>query len=107
MATARYSAIPLIAAVFMVMSSMILSPAAHAERFSPAMLATFMAGTVDAVHDSSIRISGVEYRVRPDAQILDHNGYELPLARIFIESEARFHLSKSGDIDMMVVKRPQ
>jgi hypothetical protein len=107
MATARQSAIPLIAAVFLVLSSMILSPPAQAELFSPAMLATFKAGTVDAVHDSSIRISGMEYRVKPDAQILDHKGHETSLARIFIESEARFHLSKSGDIDMMVVTRPQ
>lgn len=107
MTTARQSAIQLSAAMLLAVSSLVVSPPAQAELFSPAMLATFKAGTVEAVGTASIRINRMEYRVKSDAEIMDHKGHQMTLGEIYLDSEARFHLSKTGDIDMMVVKRPQ
>jgi hypothetical protein len=80
---------------------------ARAEMASPAMLATFKAGTVTSVSTTSIVISGVSYRVRANAEIMDHKGIPVELAKVFVRSEAKFHLNKDSEIDMMVVMRPQ
>ncbi len=71
------------------------------------MLATFKSGTVTSVGSTSIGISSVEYRVKANAEILDHKGLPVELAKVFVRSEARFHLNKDSEIDMMVVMRPQ
>jgi acyl-coenzyme A synthetase/AMP-(fatty) acid ligase len=81
-------------------------PGVSAE-ISPAMLATFKVGTVTSVHSTSIGISGVEYRIKANVEILDHKGSEMKLAEVLLRSEARFHLDKNSEIDMMVVRRPQ
>jgi hypothetical protein len=74
---------------------------------SPAMLATFKAGTVTSVGSASIGVSGMEYRIKAGAEIRDHKGSEINLAEVVLRSEARFHLTNDGEIDMMVVRRPQ
>jgi hypothetical protein len=38
---------------------------------------------------------------------MDHKGQEIALEEVFLRSEAQFHLGKTGDIDMLVVMRPQ
>ena len=81
-------------------------PGASAE-ISPAMLATFKVGTVTSVGSTSVGISGVEYRIKANVEILDHKGSEMKLAEVHLRSEARFHLDKNSEIDMMVVRRPQ
>jgi hypothetical protein len=81
-------------------------PGVSAE-ISPAMLATFKVGTVTSVGSTSIGISGVEYRIKVNVEILDHKGSEMKLAEVHVRSEARFHLDKNSEIDMMVVRRPQ
>ena len=107
MTQARQSAIQLSAAILLAMFSLIVSPSAQAELPSPAMLANLKVGKVEAVGTVSIQISGVEYPVKSKAEILDHKGNEMTLERVFLFSEARFRLSKNGDIDMMVVTRRQ
>jgi hypothetical protein len=94
------------AIVFALMGVTVEIQAATAE-MSPAILATLKAGTVTSVGSASIGISGVEYRVKPNAEILDHKGSEMKLAEVYLQSEARFHLTNDGEIDMMLVKRPQ
>ena len=81
-------------------------PGGSAE-ISPAMLATFKVGTVTSVGSTSVGISGVEYRIKANVEILDHKGSEMKLAEVHVRSEARFHLDKNSEIDMMVVRRPQ
>jgi hypothetical protein len=71
------------------------------------MLATFKAGTVTSVGSTSIGISGVEYRIKANAEVVDHKGSEMKLVEVRPRSEARFHLNKDNEIDMMVVRRPQ
>jgi len=71
------------------------------------MLATFKVGTVTSVGSTSVGISGVEYRIKVNVEILDHKGSEMKLAEVHVRSEARFHLDKNSEIDMMVVRRPQ
>jgi len=71
------------------------------------MLATFKVGTVTSVGSTSVGISGVEYRIKANVEILDHKGSEMKLAEVLLRSEARFHLDKNSEIDMMVVRRPQ
>jgi len=71
------------------------------------MLATFKVGTVTSVGSTSVGISGVEYRIKAHVEILDHKGSEMKLAEVLLRSEARFHLDKNSEIDMMVVRRPQ
>ena len=107
MTQARQSAIQLSAAILLALSSLVILPPAQAELPSPAMLATLKEGKVEAVGTASIQISGVEYRVNSNAKILDHKGNEMTLEKVFLFSEARFHVSKNGDIDMMVVTRRQ
>jgi hypothetical protein len=80
---------------------------ARAEMVPPAMLATFKAGTVTSVGTSSIVISGVSYRVKVNAEILDHKGLPVELEKVFVRSEAKFHLNKDSEIDTLVVMRPQ
>jgi hypothetical protein len=81
-------------------------PGVNAE-ISPAMLATFKVGTVTSVGSTSVGISGVEYRIKANVEILDHKGSEMKFAEVHLRSEARFHLDKNSEIDMMVVRRPQ
>ena len=107
MTQARQSAIQLSAAILLALSSLVVLPPAQAELPSPAMLATLKEGKVEAVGTASIQISGVEYPVKSNAEILDHKGNEMTLEKVFLFSEARFHVSKNGDIDMMVVTRRQ
>lgn len=85
----------------------IVTPLVKAEMFAAALLASFKKGTVDAVYTSSIRISGADYRVQSGAKIMDHKENEITLEEVFLRSEAKFHLNKTGEIDMMVVMRPQ
>jgi hypothetical protein len=107
MNTARQTFIACVAAGFLLMLAVIADvPRAGAE-ISPAMLATFKSGTVTSVGSTSIGISGVEYRVKANAEILDHKGFPVELAKTFVRSEAKFHLNKDSEIDMMVVRRPQ
>jgi hypothetical protein len=107
MAKTRQSAIQLCAAILLTLSAIVVSSPAQAELPSPAMLATLKEGKVEAVGTASIQISGVEYRVNSSAKILDHDGNEMTLEKVFLFSEARFHLSKNGDIDIMVLTRRQ
>ena len=96
-----------IAAFVLGMSWPIVAPSVGAEMLPAAVLAAFKTGTVDAVYPSSIRISGTDYRVQSDAKIMDHKENEITLEEVFLRSEAKFHLNKIGEIDMMVVMRPQ
>ena len=107
MNTTRQISIAWIAAiVFALMGTTVEIHGVSAE-ISPAMLATFKAGTVTSVGSTSIGISGMEYRVKANVEILDHKGSEIELAEVRLRSEAKFHLTKDNEIDMMVVKRPQ
>ncbi len=85
----------------------IVVPFVDAEVISAAVLASFKKGTVDAVSTASIRISGTDYRVQSDAKVMDHKENEITLEEVFLRSEAKFHLNKLGEIDMMIVMRPQ
>jgi hypothetical protein len=96
-----------IAAFVLEIASSIVTPPVKAEMFAAALLASFKKGTVDAVSTSSIRISGTDYRVQSDVKIMDHKENEITLDEVFLRSEAKFHLNKTGEIDMMVVMRPQ
>lgn len=96
-----------IAAFVLGVSWPIVAPSAGAEMFPAAVLATFKTGMVDVVDESSIKISGTDYRVNSAAKIMDHKGQEITLKEVFRRSEAKFHLGKTGDIDMLVVMRPQ
>ncbi|MBH0191734.1 MAG: hypothetical protein HP492_08245 [Nitrospira sp.] len=107
MITARLHKGYVIAAFVLGVSWPIVAPSVGAEMLPAALLASFKTGKVDAVFTSSIRISGTEYRVQFDAKIMDHKGQEIALEEVFLRSDAQFHLSKTGDIDMLVVMRPQ
>ena len=107
MRTARQAFIACMTAVFLTMVGTMVDVRDLGAEISPAMLATFKAGTVTSVGSTSIGISGVEYRIKMNAEILDHKGSEMKLAEVHLRSEARFHLNKDSEIDMMVVRRPQ
>ena len=107
MKTARRAFIVCMSAVVFLTISAIVSVQRTGAEISPAMLATFKSGTVTSVGSTSIGISGVEYRVKVNAEILDHKGLPVELAKVFVRSEAKFHLNKDSEIDMMVVMRPQ
>jgi hypothetical protein len=103
----RLCAMAAIGALTLAISGSIVAPSVGAEGLPAAMLASFKMGTVDAVYPSAIRISGTEYRVHAGAKIMDHKENEMALEEVFVQSEAKFHLNKMGEIDMMVVRRPQ
>ena len=88
-------------------SSPIVTSSMGSEPLPAAMLATFKTGTVDAIFESSIKISGTDYRVSTGVKIMDHKEQEIALEGVFLRSEAKFHLNKVGEIDLMVVMRPQ
>ncbi len=96
-----------IAAFVLRIASPLVTPSVRSEMLPAMKLATYKMGTVDAIYASSIRISGTDYRVQSDAKIMDHKENEIPLEEVFLRSEAKFHLNKIGEIDMMVVMRPQ
>jgi hypothetical protein len=95
------------AAIVLLAIGLVIDVQRTCAEISPAMLATFKSGTVTSVGSTSIGISGVEYRVKANAEIVDHKGFPVELATVFVRSEARFHLNKDNDIDMLVVMRPQ
>jgi len=96
-----------IAAFVLGIASPVAAPSMGSEMLPLTKLAAVKMGTVDAVYTSSIRISGTDYRVQPDAKIMDHKESEITLEEVFLRSEAKFHLNKTGEIDMMIVMRPQ
>ncbi|MBH0199268.1 MAG: hypothetical protein HP497_07575 [Nitrospira sp.] len=107
MTTARLRRGSVIAAFVLGMSWSIVGLSVGAEMPPTAILASFKTGKVDAVFTSSIRISGTEYRIQFDAKIMDHKENEISLEEVFLRSEAKFHVNKLGEIDMMIVMRPQ
>jgi hypothetical protein len=107
MKTARQTYIAYMAAGFLLLISAIVDVHCVDAEISPAMLATFKAGTVTSVGSTSIGISGVEYRINPNAEILDHKGSAIGLEEVYVRSEAKFHQNKNSEIDMLVVRRPQ
>ena len=107
MRTARQTFIGYMAAACFLVIGAIADVQGVGAEISPAMLATFNSGTVTSISSTSIGISGVEYRIKANAEILDHKGSELKLAEVLVRSEAKFHLTKDSEIDMMVVRRPQ
>jgi len=96
-----------IAAFVLGIASPIVTPPVGGEQLPVTKMMSFKMGTVDAIYASSIRISGMDYRVQSDAKIMDHKENEVPLEEVFLRSEAKFHLNKIGEIDLMVVMRPQ
>ena len=96
-----------IAAFILGVSWPIVTPSMGGEQLPVTKMVTFKMGTVDAIYASAIRISGMDYRVQSDAKIIDHKENEVPLEEVFLRSEAKFHLNKIGEIDLMVVMRPQ
>ncbi len=96
-----------IAAFVLGIASPLITPSVGSEMLPAMKLATYKMGTVDAIYASSIRISGTDYRVQSDAKIMDQKENEISLEEVFLRSEAKFHLNKIGEIDMMVVMRPQ
>lgn len=107
MTTARQTFMACMAAVlFLLISGTVEVGNVNAE-ISPAVLATLKSGTVTSVGSTSIGISGVEYRVKANAEILNHKGSAIALAEVLVRSEAKFHLDKDNEIDMMVLRRPQ
>ncbi len=107
MTVARLHTTCVITALVLAISCSILAPSGRAEMVPAAVLTTFKMGTVDAIYESSIRISGTDYRVNAGAKIMDQKENEITLQEVFLRSEAKFHLNKFGEIDMMVVMRPQ
>jgi hypothetical protein len=107
MSTARQSFMVCMTAIFLLLVSAVAEVRCVDAEIPPAMLATFKVGTVTSVGSTSIGISGVDYRVRADAEILDHKGTPTKLGEVFLRSEARFHLNKDNEVDMMMVRRPQ
>lgn len=107
MITARLYRGCVIAVLVLGASWPIIPPTVRAEMLPTAVLASFKTGTVDAVYTSSIRISGAEYRVQSGAKIMDRKENEIALVEVFLRSEAKFHLNKLGEIDTMIVMRPQ
>lgn len=96
-----------IAAFVLGIASPLVTPSLRGEMLPAMKLATDKIGTVDAIYASSIRISGMDYRVSTGVKIMDHKEQEIALEGVFLRSEAKFHLNKVGEIDMMVVMRPQ
>jgi hypothetical protein len=96
-----------IAAFILGISSPLVTPSVGGEQLPATKMMSFKMGTVDAIYASSIRIGGTDYRVQSDAKIMDHKENEIPLEEVFLRSEAKFHLNKIGEIDLMVVMRPQ
>lgn len=96
-----------IAAFVLGIASPIATPSIGGEMLPATKMVTFKMGTVDAIYASSIRISGTDYRVNNEAKIMDHKENEITLEEVFLRSEAKFHLNKFGEIDMLVVMRPQ
>ncbi len=96
-----------IAAFILGIASPLVTPSARGEMLPAMKLATDKMGTVEAIYASSIRISGTDYRVQSDAKIMDQKENEISLEEVFLRSEAKFHLNKIGEIDMMVLMRPQ
>lgn len=107
MITARLHKGCVIAAFVLGMSWSIVGQSVGAEMPPAAVLASFKTGTIDVVYASAIKISGTEYRVNSGAKITDHKENEITLEEVFLRSEAKFHLNKFGEIDMMIVMRPQ
>lgn len=107
MITARLCRGYVIAMLILGASWPIVPATVGAEMMPTAVLSNFKTGTVDAVYPSSIRISGAEYRIQSGAKIMDHKQNEIVLEEVFLRSDAKFHLDKTGAIDMMVVMRPQ
>jgi hypothetical protein len=97
----------LIAAFVLGIASSGVTPSVGSEAVPATKLASSKTGTVDAVHPPSIRISGTEYRVQSNAKIMDHKESEITLEEVFLRSDAKFHLNKLGEIDLMIVMRPQ
>ena len=106
MTTARLKG-SVIAAFVLGVSWSIVGLSVRAEMPPVAVLASFKTGTVDVVYASAIKISGTEYRVNSGAKIMDHKENGITLEEVFLRSEAKFHLNKIGEIDMMIVMRPQ
>ncbi len=106
MSMARQATIPLIAALLLGTCWMMSAPPSPAEMFPAAVLATFKSGMVTSIGSSSIQIDRVDYQLKQGVEIVDHKGQPMPLAEIVFDSAVRFHL-KQGQIDMMVVTRPQ
>ena len=107
MKTARQLTIACMTVIFFALMGAIVEIQVVSAEISPAMLATFKSGTVTSISSTSIGISGVEYRVKVNAEIRDHKGFPVELAKVFVRSEAKYHLNKDSEIDMMVVMRPQ
>jgi hypothetical protein len=96
-----------IAAFVLGVSWPIVAPSVGAEMVPAAVLASFKTGMVDVVYASAIKISGAEYRINSEAKIMDHKQNEITLEEVLLQSEAKFHLNKFGEIDMMIVMSPQ
>jgi hypothetical protein len=96
-----------IAAFVLGIASPMVTPSVGGEQLPATKMMGIKMGTVDAIYASSIRIGGTDYRVQSGAKILDHKENEILLEEVFLRSEAKFHLNKIGEIDMMVVMRPQ
>ncbi|MGQ0810012.1 MAG: hypothetical protein ACT4OO_02150 [Nitrospiraceae bacterium] len=74
---------------------------------TPAVVVTpSKTGMVTEVTGNDIHIDGYAYRIKEDAEIVDHEGVPLHITSIISNAEVKFYL-KNGQINKMIVTLPQ
>ena len=75
----------------------------------PSMTIGYQSGTITAINEKTLDISGRTFGVTPDVVMLDDHGRMLDPARLVVTAEVKFHVTKeqSNMIDKMIVTLPR
>lgn len=96
--------------VFGVSSCLVSPPGpAQADPIPLSVMAGLQTGTITAIHQQTISISGKEYGLDAEVELRDQEDNHLELSAIRPNLEVRFHVKKSesAKIDVMIVFMPQ
>jgi hypothetical protein len=77
-----------------------------AEMPSAAVVAQMKSGKVTGVGKDEIYIDGYTYRIKIDAEIVDHEGQLMPIEEVHRKAVVQY-LLKADQIVMMIVTNPQ
>jgi hypothetical protein len=101
--TTQRIAIALVIALGVVGGSMLV---ASAEMPPAAVVAQMKSGTITAVGRDEISIDGHSFRIKHEAEILNHKGNPMRIEQIVSTGEVKY-LLKAGEIEAMIVTNPQ
>lgn len=104
-----WSGILLGCAAFMVLTGAAAPHLSHAGELLPAGMASYPAGKITSVYETTLQINGRTYGLTSEVVLVDQRGHPLEKVAIRVDLEVKYHLQKgtTEQIDWLLLVLPR